>query len=209
MKWFVITLCVAFLFTALFLDVWKYMIGRSYRAGLGVVPILLYANLALGIYYNLAVWYKVSGRLGWGIAITLMGAALTLGINYAFIPTYGMWACAWATAICYASMMVVSYIVGQRHFPVPYNTKKLLSYLGVMSALFVSQCGVNMMTEMVPLRIASGVLWMGMFLFLVANAERAELKRFPMIGRFSKALCQYIPMHAHYVHRHKAAHISL
>ncbi|KAK6025894.1 polysaccharide biosynthesis protein [Ostertagia ostertagi] len=71
MKWFVITLCLAFLFTALFLDVWKYLNGSQYRSGLGVVPILLFANISLGIYYNLAVWYKITAQLKYGIYITL------------------------------------------------------------------------------------------------------------------------------------------
>lgn len=184
MKWFVITLCFAFLFTALFLDVWKYMVGREYRTGLGVVPILLYANLALGIYYNLAVWYKVTDRLGWGIAITLLGAAITLLINVTFIPKYGMMACAWATAICYIIMMIVSYLAGQKHFPVPYNTKKLLSYIGVITVLFFLQRGVYALTDSFMLRLVSGGALMLVFIALVWKAERSELKRFPVIGRF-------------------------
>ena len=132
MKWFVITLCVAFLFTALYIDIWKYMVGRTYREGLGVVPILLAANVALGIYYNLSVWYKISDKMYMGLIITLIGAAITLVLNFKFIPTYGMYACAWATLAAYGSMMVISYFMGQHYFPVPYATKKLLGYFGIM-----------------------------------------------------------------------------
>ncbi len=188
MKWFVITLCFAFLFTALFLDIWKYMVGESYRSGLGVVPILLYANLALGIYYNLAVWYKISGQLKWGVFITLVGAALTLLINFTLIPRYGMWACAWATFICYVSMMALSYLAGQRYFPVPYPVRKLLSYIGVMTLLFLIQKGVFYLTEGVgaafAIRIASGALLMLAFIRLVWVAERKELRGFPVIGKY-------------------------
>ncbi len=188
MKWFVITLCFAFLFTILFIDLWQYMIGKSYRGGLGVVPILLYANMALGIYYNLSVWYKISGRLGWGMAITFIGAALTLVINYTFIPTYGMWACAWATFICYISMMIICYFAGQKHFRVPYPVRKLLSYAGVMTAFFLLQQGVSHLTSGVhggmAIRLASGGLLMGSFAALVLRAEAAELGNFPVIGKY-------------------------
>lgn len=184
MKWFVITLCVAFLFTALFLDLWKYMVGREYRSGLGVVPILLYANLFLGVYYNLAVWYKISGQLKWGVLITLIGAAITLSLNFAFIPKYGMYACAWATCICYASMMVLSYFSGQHYFPVPYPIKKLLGYLGAMSLLFVIHQGLNMVTINPFFRFAAGAVLLLCFVVLVWYWERKELKAFPIIGRY-------------------------
>ena len=117
MKWFVITLCLAFLFTSLFIDVWKYFVGASYRNGLGVVPILLAANVCLGIYYNLSVWYKIRDKMHMGMLITLVGAVVTLVLNFAFIPAYGMYACAWAMLAAYGSMMVISYFMGQKIFP--------------------------------------------------------------------------------------------
>lgn len=177
MKWFVITLCFAFLFTALFLDVWKYMVGAEYRSGLGVVPILLYANLALGIYYNLSVWYKISGHLGWGVGITLMGAVITLVINLTLIPYWGMWACAWATALCYTSMMVASYFVGQRYFPVPYAAGRLLGYIGTITLLFFVHRGVASLSHSFVLRLLSGCVLMLCFVAFVLKAERAELAR--------------------------------
>lgn len=187
MKWFVITLCFAFLFTALFLDVWKYMVGSGYRSGIGVVPILLYANLALGIYYNLSVWYKISGHLRYGMGITLVGAALTLIINYIFIPRAGkdaMYVCAWATCICYTSMMVLSYYFGQKYFPVPYPKRKLLSFIGVMTLLFLIQQGVRYLTHNMAVSIASGVVLMLVFVRLIWVVERKELKAFPIIGKY-------------------------
>jgi O-antigen/teichoic acid export membrane protein len=184
MKWFVITVCFAFLATVLFLDIWKYIEGPSYRVGLGVVPILLLANVALGIYYNLAIWYKLTAKLYWGIGITLFGAALTIFINVTFIPHYGMWACAWATFICYTSMMIISYIAGQKYFPVPYATKKLVSYLGVIIVLFLLQRGMYTLTTSFLIRLISGGLFMLAFVGLVWRVERTELKSFPVIGRF-------------------------
>ena len=184
MKWFVITLCVAFLFTALYIDAWKYFIGSQYRNGLGVVPILLAANVSLGIYYNLSVWYKITDRMYMGMYITLFGAAVTLILNFAFIPHFGMYACAWATFIAYTSMMVISYIMGQKYFPVPYARKKLLSYLTMMLLLFFAEQFVMYLTGIVVIRIVSATVLMGLFLRLVLVVERKELAGMPMIGKW-------------------------
>ncbi len=184
MKWFVITLCLAFLSTVLFLDIWKKLEGSSYWVGLGVVPILLFANIALGIYYNLAVWYKITAQLKYGIGITAVGVVITLAINYFFIPAYGMYASAWATLICYSTMMVLCYYYGQKHFPVPYNAKKLLGFFGVISALYIVHLGIEWLTPNVLLRTGSGALLLGVFVLLVFKAERKELKAFPVIGKY-------------------------
>ncbi len=186
MKWFVIVLCFAFLFTALFIDLWKYFVGPAYRNGLGVVPILLAANVCLGIYYNLSVWYKITGKMNYGMLITLMGAALTLLINFIFIPRFGMYACAWATLSAYGSMMVVSYIMGQKHFPVPYNLKKLVAYLIVMLLLFFTQQLVTHLTANIIVHLLAAAVLMFLFLRLVYEAERKELKGMPVIGKWVK-----------------------
>jgi O-antigen/teichoic acid export membrane protein len=183
MKWFVLTLCIAFLGTVLFLDAWKYMVGPSYRSGLGVVPILLAANVALGIYYNLSVWYKITGKLRWGTIITLWGAALTLVLNALFIPRYGMWASAWATFICYTTMMLLSYFLGQKYYPVPYNLRKLGTYLGAAALLFAIHAAVAPFLSTVGHLLAGAGLMLSFFLLMV-RMERTELQRFPVIGRF-------------------------
>jgi O-antigen/teichoic acid export membrane protein len=184
MKWFVITLCLAFLSTVLFLDIWKLMEGSSYWRGLGVVPILLFANIALGIYYNLAVWYKITAQLKYGVGITLVGAAITLVLNYLLIPVFGMYASAWATLVCYTTMMVLCYHYGQKHFPVPYNVKKLLSFIGVITILFGVHQGISWLTPNPAIRIGSGLVLMWMFMALLLKVERKELRTFPVIGKY-------------------------
>lgn len=186
MKWFVITLCLAFLFTALFLNVWKYFINRNYWGGLGIVPILLFANIALGIYYNLAVWYKNSGKLGYGTWITLVGVAITLGINVWGIPKYGMFAAAWATFFCYVSMMVMSYYYGQKYYPIPYEVKKLLGYILAILLLYAGHRLFSFYVEATWLRLSAGVLGMFAFLAIVAKAEAKELSGMRFIGRLMK-----------------------
>lgn len=188
MKWFVIVLCVAFLFSSLFLDLWKYFVGPQYRQGnaLGVVPILLAANVCLGIYYNLSVWYKLTDRMRAGMYITLIGAAITVISNILFIPQFGMYACAWTTFAAYCSMMIISYFMGQKYFPVPYNTKKLLAYLGVMLLLFFTQRLVAHFTGNILVRLSTAAVLMLIFLRLILAAEKRELQGMPVIGRFIK-----------------------
>jgi O-antigen/teichoic acid export membrane protein len=186
MKWFVVTLCIAFLFTALYIDVWKYFVGAPYRSGLGVVPILLSANLALGIYYNLSVWYKITDKMHMGMFITLVGAVITLVINFAFIPRYGMYACAWATLAAYGSMMLISYFAGQRYFPVPYPVKKLVIFITSMLILFFAEKTVMQFTGSVVIRLVSATVLFILFLLLVFRSEKDELRAFPVIGKYIK-----------------------
>ena len=134
-KFFVITVSIMFLVVTLFLPVWKYFIDPKYWEGLKVVPILLLANMSLGIYYNLSIWYKVTNRTMAGAWITLIGTAITFAINYFFIPKYSYVASAWATFFCYFSMMVISFIWGQKEYHVPYAWKKLLAYIIIIVLL--------------------------------------------------------------------------
>jgi len=183
MKWFVITLCVAFLFTSLYLDIWKHLEGPNYRSGIGVVPILLAANVCLGIYYNLSVWYKITDRMIMGMFITLIGAALTLIINFTFIPAYGMYACAWATLAAYGSMMFISYFMGQKYFPVPYAIKRISGYLTLMLLCYFAERGVAHFTDIVVVKLSVATILMLAFLFLVITLEKKELKNMPIIGK--------------------------
>jgi len=188
MKFFVITICIMFLFVTMYIDIWKHLITNPKMwVGLKVVPILLVANMCLGVYYNLSIWYKLSHNTRAGATITLIGAALTLIINYTFIPRFGYMACAWATLICYGSMMLISYLWGQKVYPVPYATKKLLSYFAVMLVLFFVQWIITGLISIVLVKFITGSILMFLFLMLVYKAEGKELKGIPFIGRFIKA----------------------
>lgn len=137
MNLFVATVCLVFLFVSLNIDLFKHFIqNEAYWTGLKVVPILLLANVFLGIYYNQSIWYKLSGKTQYGAYIALIGASLTIGINLVFIPTYGYMASAWATFIVYALQMLISYFLGQKHYPIPYNVKKFFLYLGLAVVLY-------------------------------------------------------------------------
>lgn len=137
MKWFVIACSFIFLGTMMNLSWIQYFIGEGYRSGLDIVPILLIANLFLGIYYNLSIWYKVTGKTQYGAYITLAGAVITLGLNIALIPAYGYMASAWTTLACYSCMMLLSWAIGNKHYPVDYPLKPILGYLALSVALYL------------------------------------------------------------------------
>ena len=107
-----------------------------YWSGLGVVPPLVFGYLSLGVYMNLSVWYKLSDQTKYGLYISGVGAILTILLNWLFIPKYSYMASAWVSLIAYASMMILSYIWGQRNYPIPYNLKKNLAYI-ISSVLLV------------------------------------------------------------------------
>ena len=129
MQYFVMAGVLIFLVVTLYLDFFKYFIGEEYREGLVVVPILLLANLCLGIYVNLSVWYKLSDRTGLGAWVSLAGAAVTVGLNLLWIPEFGYLGSAWATLACYGFMVLASWGLGRFYYPVPYPLTKISAYV--------------------------------------------------------------------------------
>ena len=139
MQYFVIAGIFIFLLVSLYLDFFQYFIGQEFRAGLGVVPILLMANLCLGIYINLSVWYKLSDRTGLGAWVALAGAGLTIALNILWIPNWGYLGSAWATLACYAFMMCLSWLLGRFYYPVPYPLGKIGFYLVLGLGLYLGK----------------------------------------------------------------------
>lgn len=127
----------AFVFLAIMLniDLALLLIGKEFRAGSAIIPILLLANLFLGVFYNLSVWFKLTGKTLMGALIAVAGMIITIIFNILLIPSMGYMGAAWATFICYGSMMVISYLVGKKHFPVPYNVLRISGYM--LSVVFI------------------------------------------------------------------------
>ncbi len=184
MKFFVIVIAVMFLVVSLFIPVWKHFIGPKYWAGLGVVPILLLANMFLGIYYNLSIWYKLSHRTMSGAWITLAGAVITFLINYFFIPHFSYMACAWATFACYGSMMVISFVWGQKEYRIPYAWKKLLAYLVIAVLIYFMHEGIITIWGSRIFNLASAALLLLLYTMFVAAIERKELPKLPVVGKY-------------------------
>lgn len=136
MTYFVIVCGFIFLFVMMYIDGFQYFTGKEYREGMAVVPIMLLAYLILGINFNLSIWYKLTGKTQYGAYITVCGTVLTIGLNFLLIPTIGFMGAAWTHLITYFAMMLASYFLGQKVYPVPYNVKKILLYISVALALF-------------------------------------------------------------------------
>lgn len=137
MNFFVATVCLVFLVVSLNIDIFKHFIrNEAYWVGLGIVPVLLLANVFLGIYYNQSIWYKLSGQTKFGAYIAIGGACVTIILNVLLIPIYGFYASAWATMIVYLLQMVASYLLGQKYYPIKYNLRKFALYLGSALLLF-------------------------------------------------------------------------
>lgn len=135
MRYFVVSCAGIYLVVMLFLDAFQYFIGAEYREGLGVVPVLLMANLFLGVYVNLSVWYKLTDRTLLGAGVSMLGACLTVILNLLWVPRYGYMGAAWATMACYGFMALVSWLLGRRYYPVPYPVLRIAAYLVLVVTL--------------------------------------------------------------------------
>ncbi|HXB12441.1 MAG TPA: oligosaccharide flippase family protein, partial [Bacteroidia bacterium] len=136
-KYFIIICLLIFLGTMFNLSWIQYFVGKNFRSGLKVVPILLMANLCLGVFYNLSMWYKLAHKTMFGAYLTVFGAIITIVINVVFVKYYGYMASAWATLICYASQMVVSYFLSNKYFPVNFDLPRIGLYFGLSLALYL------------------------------------------------------------------------
>jgi O-antigen/teichoic acid export membrane protein len=136
MDYFVITVCVIFVGIIANIQLLKYFVHGSnptqtalYWTGLPVIPPLVFGYVSLGIYMNLSIWYKLSDQTKYGLYISGIGAILTIVLNVLLIPKYSYMASAWVSLIAYTCMMVLSYIWGQKNYPIPYALKKNLAYI--------------------------------------------------------------------------------
>ncbi|MDQ3046089.1 MAG: polysaccharide biosynthesis C-terminal domain-containing protein [Bacteroidota bacterium] len=166
MNYFVIICSVIFLGTMMNMEWLQGFVGEEYRVGLNVVPILLLANLFLGIFINQSIWYKLSGQTHYGALLTIFGAIITISLNIYWIPRIGYIGCAWATLICYASMMVASYFLGNKHYPVNYDLKRILGYLTLSVTLYfistflqTDSATINLILNNLLLVVFIGVIW--------------------------------------------------
>ena len=136
MKYFIIFTLLAFLCVVGWMPILKYIIGADYREGLGVVPIVMMAEIFMGIYFNLSFWYKLIDKTIYGAWFSLTGCIVLLVVNILFIPKIGYWACAWGGLAGYGTAMVLSYVVGQKKNPIPYPIKDITIYFISSMALF-------------------------------------------------------------------------
>jgi O-antigen/teichoic acid export membrane protein len=187
MKFFVIACCFMFLFISLYIDVFSWFFEAinkpAWMVGLNIVPLLALGNIFLGIYYNLSIWYKLSNRNMSGAFITLAGAIVTIVLNILLIPRLYYLGAAIATFSCYLFMMIVSYIMGQKYYPVPYARKKLITYLILVVLLYVIHLGLVYLWPNRWFNLGTATLLLGFFTWLIIRVEEKELKNLPVVGK--------------------------
>lgn len=173
MNYFIIAGSIIFLGTMLYLDIIIHFIDKKYWEGRNVIPILLLANLFLGIYYNLSIWYKLTNQTRFGAYISLIGAAITVGLNFYWIPRIGYMGSAWATLACYSAMMILSYFIGKKYYPINYNLKKALGYIGAVISIIILMQQVEIASDALKWSIHS-IIFLG-FLLVIYLVERKAL----------------------------------
>lgn len=181
MKYFVITCALIYMGCVLFLDQILYFIGADYREGRGVVPVLLMAQLFLGIFYNLSVWYKVMDRTRVGMYISLIGATLNLSLNFLLIPYFGYVGAAWTALISYVAMTLISYIWGQKCYKVPYSVLSIGAY--ILAAVLLGGLGEVLPFTRTWQGIAFGLVCLMGFSAYVLYREKALRQMFLKILR--------------------------
>ena len=174
MSIFVLVCSFIFLGIMLYLDIVQYFVGPSYRVGLPIVPILLLANIFLGIFYNLSIWYKLTDKTKYGACISLIGAAITLLLNVILIPLIGYMGSAWATFVCYLSMVIISYFLGKRFYDVDYKILKITWYILFAVAIYLLSTLFSI--ENFTLKMTIHTLLLGIYVMVVFIIDRRYLK---------------------------------
>jgi O-antigen/teichoic acid export membrane protein len=182
MKYFIIFTLLAFLCVVGYIDILRYVIGKSYWEGLRVVPIVMAAEIMMGVYFNLSFWYKLIDKTIWGAYFSGVGCAVLIAINIIFVPQYGYMACAWAGFAGYGTAMLLSYFVGQKHYPINYPIKDIMLYVALALVLFVGMEAANEYLSVVA-GVAVNTLLILIFFAYIAKKD-FPLAQLPVVGKY-------------------------
>ncbi len=176
MTFFVVAGLFIFLLVTLYLDYFILFIGSGFREGVNIVPIVLAANLVMGIFFNLSIWYKLTNKTHFGAILVILGAAITVVVNVLFIPRYGYLASAWAHLVCYSAMVILSFVWSRKHFPIPYRTGRILAYITLAAIIYV--CNKLFLTYIQGLSKILPLLLLGVFVAIVVWNERSTFNQY-------------------------------
>ena len=181
MKYFIIFTLLAFLLVVGYLDILKHLIGEDYWTGLRVVPIVMAAEIMMGIYFNLSFWYKIIDKTIWGAWFSGIGCVVLLAVNIIFVPKYGYMACAWGGVAGYGVAMITSYIVGQKYYPLNYPLKEIALYTILTAIAFIL---MSQLREQLPLWLSLTINTLLILAFLALIIKRdLPLSKLPVIGK--------------------------
>jgi len=184
MKFFLIFTLLAFLCVVGWMPLLQYIIGEEYREGLGVVPIVMAAEIMMGVYFNLSFWYKLIDKTIYGAWFSLAGCVVLFAVNILFIPQYGYWACAWGGVAGYGTAMILSYVVGQKKNPIPYPMRSIATYV-LMTVILTTM--MNWSSEQFGFGMIGQLAWNTIcILFFVSYILHHDLpfSSLPLIGKY-------------------------
>ncbi|WP_158866126.1 lipopolysaccharide biosynthesis protein [Maribellus comscasis] len=181
MKYFVVFGLLIFLGMTLYIDVIKLIIPDTYDEGFSVVPLILLANLFFGIYFALSMWYKLSDLTRFGAYISIFGAVVTIVLNVILIPAYGYKGSAFTVLVCFFTMMVISYFLGQKYYPIPYNLKRIGLYFLIAGVIFF----LSFFTHKLPGKMKFPIHTLFVILFIY-SFYILEKRRIRSLFKFSK-----------------------
>ena len=181
MKFFVIFSLLIFLAMFFYLDLLKFLIAPNYWEGLKIVPIILISYLFQGVFFNLSLWYKLIDKTYFGACFSLLGVLITLTINVIFVPKFGYLGSAWASFVCYFVLMIVSYLFGQKYFPINYKLKDLAIYVfaGILLCFVSEICE----TSIVWINYLLRAFLICLFVALIIKRDM-PLNKMPFIGKY-------------------------
>lgn len=183
MKFFIIFALLAYLAVVFYLDILKFLIGRGYWEGLKVVPVVMMAEIFMGVYFNLSFWYKLIDETHWGASFSIIGCITLVLVNVFFIPKYSYMACAWAGFCGYGVAMLLSYSIGQRKYPIDYDLKSIGTYVLLAAALYVAaEC---LEIENLWIRLLFRTILLLIFVAFIIKRD-LPLSNIPLINRFVK-----------------------
>ena len=183
MKFFIIFTLLAFLAVMFYLDILRHVIGRDYWDGLRVVPIVMAAEIFMGIYFNLSFWYKLIDETRWGAYFSLTGCIILILMNIFLVPKYGYIACAWAGFTGYGVAMLLSYFVGQKKYPIQYDLKAIGMYVLLAAVLYVAAEYVSI--DNIYLRMAYRTVLLLLFIAYVVKRD-LPLNQMPILNKLLK-----------------------
>lgn len=172
--YFVVTCCIFLFAISDNMGIIKYFIGSEFWSGLPIVPVLLLAYLFLGVYYNYSVWFKLTDQTYFGTIITVIGAIITIGANYLLIPLFGYMGSSWAALICYFSMTMICYFIGQKKYPIPYRMAADMGCIAATVAL-IALSGQVQFSNLI-INTAVHLILTAAFIFSLYWVERKDLK---------------------------------
>lgn len=184
MKYFIIFTLFAFLCVIGYMDIFKHIIGQDYRAAIPTIPVVMAAEIMMGIYFNLSFWYKIVDQTIWGAWFSLAGCAALVAVNVLFIPVIGYWACAWGGVVGYGVAMLLSYFVGQKKNPIAYPLRDIAVYTLLAGVLFVAMTCMPASWSPLPRMAANTVLILVFVAYIIK--KDLPLKSLPVVGKYFK-----------------------